>query len=204
MSSSSSSMSSSSSSELASGMVRLLRSLTDEAVSPDDRFRLVAQVITATAENSKEEIQIVQGKVHTLESKNRELELSLERAQQEIQCFSDREKARLETEVKKALISLESKRKIFIVTTEISVFGGVINWFGMGLSALFPIAFAVTVPAEILLAGVGILSVRKINSLDEKIWILQNYPEALNDDEIRKKASKECWKKRRAEQPITP
>ncbi|NGX28476.1 MAG: hypothetical protein K940chlam1_00657 [Candidatus Anoxychlamydiales bacterium] len=173
--------------EYSSGLTSALSTISDKTIPSDDRFKMLAAVLQSGA-NIMQEQHI---NTLTLQDKVETLELSVKQAEAKIQRFNDQEIKRLEEEIKKTLQKLEKKEKICSIASKIGMGACVINKLVMFPLMAIPVTVAVTVPTGILLGGFTLLTGCMKASADEKIWILKNYPKALHDDEIRKKASEE-------------
>ncbi|NGX28477.1 MAG: hypothetical protein K940chlam1_00658 [Candidatus Anoxychlamydiales bacterium] len=174
--------------EYSSGLTGALREIKDDTIPINDRFKVLADVIQSGANVVQEQHK----NTLTLQDRVETLELTVERAEAEIQHFSDQERKRLEEEITIALEKLKIKGKLADVASYASKGTLVASFFSiLALVGVCPFSIFITVPSFGLSTSFILLTTEKCRSIEGKIWILKNYPEALHDDDIREQASKE-------------
>ena len=163
--------------------------LSNREIDIDDRFDLVAQTLLAGAQVVMyEHVQRVnlQDKVNEIEKEKSDLNEKLNETEGEIERLKEIRKQTLDKEIAKKIRVLSLREKVNSVSEKGGFFIGLVAIAAIPLGAVaFPPSLAVSIPVLIGGVSAGAASMKYKEKAFKEKWILEHYPEALDDKKVR-------------------
>lgn len=180
-----------------SNVQNLVNTLSNRDADVNDRFDLIAKALLAGAQIVVEEHNervLLQGKVTELEQEKVEQDKKINETGSELAELKEIRKQTLDKEIAKKIRVLKLREKVHNVTEKSLLIGVLVGGFTPAVGIMFPPSLLVLIPAAIGGVSLGLGSWLYIQKIFKEKWILEHYPEALDDEKARSIAEEEYLK----------